>query len=92
MHNFSASRHGKVEHDGVGVVIKRTLTHEELKPDGWPMKCAIDVVNFLNAIFQPKKEEHRFNTERVIWLVSKDDVQLNLLWVCKPVTACLYGN
>ena len=34
-HNFSASGHGKREHDGAGAVIKRTLTHEELKPDGF---------------------------------------------------------
>ena len=35
IHNFSALGHGKGEHDGAGAaVIKRTLTHEELKPDG----------------------------------------------------------
>ena len=51
MHNFSAYGHGKGEHDGAGVVIKRTLTHKELKPDGWPMKCAANVVSFLNAMF-----------------------------------------
>ena len=29
--NFFCSRHGKGEHDGVGAVIKRALTHEQLK-------------------------------------------------------------
>lgn len=86
MHNFSASGHGKGEHDGAGAVIKRTLTHEELKPDGWPMKCAADVVNFLNATFQPTRGGHRCSTQRVFWLVSKDDVQRNLLWDCQPIT------
>ena len=63
MQNFSASRHGKGEHNGAGAVIKRTLTHEELKPDGWPMKCAMaDVVSFLNATFQPRDQSHNCNT------------------------------
>ena len=71
MHNFSASGHGKGEHDGAGAVIKRTLTHEELKPDGgWPMKCAADVVNFLNMRFQPTREGGSVSTKRVFWLVS----------------------
>lgn len=74
MHNFSASRHGKGEHDGAGAVIKRTLTHEELKPDGWPMKCAADVVNFLNMRFQPTREGGSVSTKRVFWLVSPNDV------------------
>ena len=62
MHNFSASGHGKGEHDGAGAVIKRTLTHEELKPDGWPLKCAGDVVSFLNATFQPRDQSRKCNT------------------------------
>ena len=66
MHNCSASGYGKGEHDGAGAVIKRTLmTHEELKPDGWPMKCAADVVSFLNATFQPRDQPHKYNTQRV---------------------------
>ncbi len=86
MHNFFASGHGKGEHDGAGAVIKRTLTHEQLKPDGWPMKCAADVVNFLNATFQPIGKTHRCNTQRVFWLVSKDDVQHNLQWDCERIS------
>ena len=81
MHNFSASGHGKGEHNGAGAVIKRTLTHEELKPDGWPMKSAADVVNYLNETFQ-----HRSSTKRVFWLVSKDDVQRNVQWDCQRIT------
>ena len=84
-HNFSASGHGKGEHDGAGAVIKRTLTHEELKPAGFPMKCAADVVDFLNATFQQREKAHRCSTERVFWLVSPDDIQRNLLWDCKPI-------
>ena len=85
MHNFSASGHGKGEHDGAGAVIKRTLTHEELKPDGWPMKCAADVVNFLNMRFQPTREGGSVSTKRVFWLVSPNDVLRSPLWDCKPI-------
>ena len=50
IYNFAAFGHGKGEHDGAGAVINKiTLTHEELKLDGWPLKCAANVVNFLNA-------------------------------------------
>ena len=31
--NFFGSGHGKGEHDGAGAVIKRALTHEQLKAD-----------------------------------------------------------
>ena len=51
MHSFSASGHGKGEHDGAGAVIMKTLTHEELKLDGWPLKCTANVVSFLNTTF-----------------------------------------
>ena len=71
MHNFSASSHGKQDHDGVRVITKRTLTHEKLKPNGWPLKCAIDVVNFLNARFQRRTiKGGSASTRRLFWLVS----------------------
>ena len=34
MEFFFGSGHGKGEHDGVGVVVKRALTHEQLKTNG----------------------------------------------------------
>ena len=43
---FSASGHGKGEHDGAGAVVKRTLTHEQLKADGPKLTCAADVVAY----------------------------------------------
>ena len=49
MWSFSASGHGKGEHDGASAVIKRTLTHEELKPNEAPLKCAADVVKFFEC-------------------------------------------
>ena len=46
-HHFSGSRHGKGEHDGAGSVIKRHLTHEQLKPNGVKLQNATEVVMFL---------------------------------------------
>ena len=31
---FFDSNHGKGEHDGIGAIVKRELTHENLKIDG----------------------------------------------------------
>lgn len=45
--NFFGSGHKKGEHDGVGVVVKRSLTHEKIKTDGVMLRQAIDVVEFL---------------------------------------------
>ena len=44
---FFRSSHGKGEHDGAGVVIKRALTHEQQKADGVHINCGAHVVNFL---------------------------------------------
>ena len=49
--NFFESGHGKGEHDGAGAVIKRALTHEQLKADGVPLKCARDIVMYLREHF-----------------------------------------
>ena len=53
------------------------------------MKCTTDVVNFLNATFQPQEQTHICNTQRVFWLISKDDVQHNFQWDCEPITGSL---
>ena len=42
---FFRSGHGKCEHDGVGAVIKRALTHEQLKVDGVHMNSAAHVTD-----------------------------------------------
>ena len=47
--NFFGSSHGKGEHDGAGAVLKRALTHEQLKIDGVHMNCASHVVEFLRT-------------------------------------------
>ena len=81
--SFFASGHGKGEHDGAGAVVKRALTHEQLKPDGWPMKCARDVVNFL---------KHKFNdgdshagVKRIFMEIQATDVLRDKEWGCKRV-------
>ena len=49
------------------------------------MKCAADVVNFLNMRFQPTREGGSVSTKRVFWLVSSNDVLRSPLWDCKPI-------
>ena len=56
MHNYSGSSHGKGEHDGVGAVIKRALTHEKLKVDGATLNNAASVVEFLTVMSKRKSD------------------------------------
>ena len=50
------------------------------------MKCAANVVSFLNATFQPPRDQsHKCNTQRVFWLIGIDDVQCNLQWDCERI-------
>ena len=85
MWNFSTSSHRKGEHNGVGAVIKRTLTHEELKPNMASLKCVADVVNFLKATFGDKGQSHMCNTQIFFWLVSQDEVQQDVQWECLSI-------
>ena len=43
---FFGSGHNKGKHDGAGAVVKITLTHEQLNPNGAILRCAVDVVAF----------------------------------------------
>ena len=43
--NFFCSGHGKGEHDGVGAIIKRALTHEQLKQHSVQLNRAAEVVS-----------------------------------------------
>lgn len=87
--NFSGSGHGKGEHDGAGAVIKRHLTHEQLKPDCIKLQCAADVVPFLRetmsdgaiATYASKVRP----VTRVFWEVKVGDVDRSNRWDCKAV-------
>ena len=79
--NFFSSGHEKGEQDGAGAVIKRTLTHEQLKPDAWPMKCASDVVSFLKQRFGGVLGQVGVN--RVFWEIKTDEVPRETQWNCK---------
>lgn len=83
MWNFFASGHGKGEHDGAGAVIKRALTHEQLKPNGWQLKCAKDVVDFLNHKFNEEPNDDRPN--RIFWEIQLGTVPRDKAWDCKRV-------
>ncbi|MCO5593702.1 hypothetical protein L7F22_047719 [Adiantum nelumboides] len=81
--SFFALGHGKMEHDGARAVVKRALTHEQLNPDAWHMKCSKDVVGFL---------EHKFNDEschtgvnRNFWEVQATEGPREKKWNCKRV-------
>ena len=87
---FFGSGHGKGEHDGAGVVVKRTLTHEQLKPNGAILRCAADVVAFCQANLSqgapasyPSKERE---CARVFWEVLAGDVNREVKWNCSPLS------
>ena len=79
--NFFSSGHGKGEHDGAGAVIKRSLTHEQLKQHSIRLNCAAKVVSFLRmhlstgatAMYDKQKRE-----------VKIGKVQQSYQWDCKP--------
>ena len=79
MWNYFASGHGKGEHDGARAVIKRTLTQEQLKPSAFEMKCAADVVTFLQLCFCDNK------VKRIFWEIKETDVQRENQWNCRCV-------
>ncbi len=81
--SFFASGHGKGEHDGAGAVVKRALTYEQLKSNGWPMKCATDVVNFLKHQFNEGDSHDGVN--RIFWEIQATDVPRDKQWGCKRV-------
>ena len=81
--SFFASGHGKGEHDGAGAIVKRALTHEQLKPDAWHMKCAKDVVDFLKHKFHDGHTNAEVN--RIFWEIQEADVPREKMWNCKRV-------
>ena len=81
--SFFASRHGKGEHDGAGAIVKRALTHEQLKPDAWTMKCAEDVVSFLKHKFHD--ENSQSEVTQIFWDIKAADVPRERKWNCKRV-------
>ena len=90
---FFGSGHDKGEHDGAGAVVKRTLTHEQLKPNGVILRCATNVVAFCQANLSqgapasyPSKERE---CARVFWEVLAGDVNRELKWNCSPIPKSL---
>ena len=81
--SFFASGHGKGGHDGADAIVKRALTHEQLKPDARQMKCAKDVVSFLKHKFH---DEHKqLEANQVFWDIEAIDVPRDRKWNCKQV-------
>ncbi|MCO5562984.1 hypothetical protein L7F22_016620 [Adiantum nelumboides] len=86
MHNYFGSSHGKGEHDGAGTVIKRALTHEQLKVDGHPLYIAALVVNYLNLMNNTKDCCPSANkVDRVFWEIKVGDVLRDIEWDCKKI-------
>ena len=84
--NFFGSGHGKGEHDGAGAVIKRALTHEQLKTDGVQMNCASDVVEFLRTNMSTGAtgvySSQVRDIKREFWEVKIDEVNREKTWEC----------
>lgn len=87
--NFSGSGHGKGEHDGAGAVIKRHLTHEQLKPNGVKLQCAHEVVAFLRETMSTGAEASYPSktrlVSRVFWEIKLDEVDRSQTWDCKAI-------
>ena len=78
-HHFSSSRHGKGEHDGAGAIIKRHLTHEQLKPNGVKLQIATEVVMFLRETMSTGADATYPSTHaravcRVFWEIKVGDI------------------
>lgn len=87
--NFFESGHGKGEHDGAGAVVKRALTHEQLKTDGVDLKCAADIVAFLKDTMSTTTSTGYVKECLVIrhfWNVQIGDVDRSNPWHCAPIT------
>lgn len=50
MWSFFGAGHGKGEHDGMGVVVKHWLAHNQLDRKGMPLNDVGDVVKLLDLI------------------------------------------
>jgi hypothetical protein len=78
MWSFFGSGHGKGTYDGVGVVIKHFIWHEQLNTHGTKLQNAEDVFNFLRAnLFECFKSSYIGKNKpirRMFWHVKFDDV------------------
>ena len=87
--NFFGSGHGKGEHDGAGAVIKRALTHEQLKADAVHMNCAAHVVDFLRTNMSTGAagvySSQVRDIKRVFWEVRIDEVNREKTWECQGI-------
>lgn len=95
---FFGLGHGKGEHNGVGVVAKRTLTHEQLKFNGSILRCASDVVSYCQANLSkgalasyPSKERE---CSCVFWDIKLGDVNSEIKWNCATIkkSCSLHGH
>ena len=88
-HHFLGSRHGKGEHDGLGAIIKRHLTQEQLKPDCIKLQCIAIVMPFLQQTMS-NGATTTYSSQvqpitRVFWEVKEGDVDRSQCWDCKPM-------
>lgn len=90
--SYFGSGHGKGEHDGAGAVVKRALTHEQLKTDGVILRKAADVVDFLKKTMShgasssyAQSTKKGPDTNRIFWLIKPEDVDRSKAWGCETV-------
>ena len=87
--NYFGSRHGKGEHDGARDVVKRALTHKQLKKNSKNLTCANDVVNFLCSNIlngaQASYPSKEMNMIRLFWKLKVGEVDRFITWNCAPI-------
>lgn len=90
--SFFGSGHGKGEHDGASAVVKRALTHEQLKSDGVILRNATDVVDFLTKTMPhgacssyAKSKQAALDIRRTYWLIKIGDVDRSKAWGCETI-------
>jgi hypothetical protein len=83
--DFFASGHGKGEHDGAGVVVKKELQKEQLRLNVAPLQNAQDVVKFLKETFAKEYVglvDSRVDVMWVFWEVKSTNVDRIQPYIC----------
>ena len=85
--NYFGSWLEKGEHNGIGAMVKRALTHEQLKTDGVILRQVVDVVDFLKITMSHGASRSYAQSTKVgpdinmtFWLIKLEDVDRSKAW------------
>jgi hypothetical protein len=96
--NFFAIGHGKKEVDGVGVLFKREVQKEQIKPQGKKLQNAIEIVVQLQAKvnkFHAITPSSRRHINKYFHLVKVGDVDMSKPYdfkLCTKIVECFKCN